>query len=40
MTAHADEEAREEDISLQDIRGTIANDEIIRDSPLKREMKS
>jgi len=29
MTAHADEEAREEDISLHDIREAIRNGEII-----------
>lgn len=33
MTAHADEEAREEDISLQDIYEVIRNGEIIEDYP-------
>ena len=33
MTAHADVEAREEDISLQDIHEAIRNAEIIEDYP-------
>jgi len=36
MTAHADEEAREEDISLQDIHEVIVNGEIIEDYPTHR----
>lgn len=36
MTAHADEEAREEDISLQEIREAITNGEIIEDYPAHR----
>ena len=36
MTAHADEEAREEDISLQDIREAIISGEIIEDYPAHR----
>jgi len=36
MTAHADEEAREENISLQDIHEVIVNGEIIEDYPAHR----
>ena len=36
MTTHADEEAREENIPLQDIREAIANAEIIEDYPTHR----
>ena len=36
MTAHADEEAREENISLQDIREAITSGEIIEDYPSHR----
>ena len=36
MTAHADEEAREEEISLKDIREAIRNGEIIEDYPYHR----
>lgn len=36
MTAHADEEAREEDISLQDIHELIRNGEVIEDYPSHR----
>ncbi len=36
MTAHADEEAREENISLQDIHEVIANGEVIEDYPAHR----
>ena len=36
MTAHGDEEAREEDISLNDIREAIAEGEIIEDYPAHR----
>lgn len=36
LTAHADEEAREEDISLQEIRQAIEYGEIIEDYPEHR----
>lgn len=36
VTAHADEEAREEDIALEDIREAIRNGEIIEDYPAHR----
>lgn len=36
MTAHADEEAREDNISLEDIREAIRNGEIIEDYPAHR----
>ena len=36
MTAHADEEARDEDISLQDIHEAVTNGEIIEDYPAHR----
>lgn len=36
MTAHADEEAREENISLQNIHEVITNGEIIEDYPAHR----
>jgi hypothetical protein len=36
MTAHADEEAKEDDISLRDIREAITKGEVIEDYPTHR----